>query len=90
VDEERILLLGLLELIEHEESHYNNVGCICIDTSLAFYLIFPNQTIKTEELAGTSNGPTTKNTIVTATLHDVPKTYFVIHKLVILFFWPPC
>jgi hypothetical protein len=36
--------------------------------------------IKTEELAVTSNGPTTKNTIVTATLHDVPKTYFVIHN----------
>ncbi|MDP9016111.1 MAG: hypothetical protein M3M87_05065 [Thermoproteota archaeon] len=82
--------MGLLELIEHEESHYNNVGCICIDTSLAFYLIFPNQEMKTEELAVTNNGPAPKNTIITATPHDVPKTYFVIHKLVILSLWPPC
>jgi hypothetical protein len=64
VDEERILLLGFLELIEHEESHYNDVGCICIDTSLAFFLIFPNQTIKTEELAVTSNCPQPKTPLL--------------------------
>lgn len=44
-----------------------------VATSLGYFLIFPNQTIKTEEIAIDSNDLTTKTTIVTTTPQDIPK-----------------
>jgi hypothetical protein len=44
-----------------------------IGTSLGYFLIFPNKTIKTEEIALDNNDLATKTTIVTSTPHDIPK-----------------
>gem|GEM_PF-5213038 len=65
--------MGLLELVERKESYCNNVDWICSGTSLGYFLITPNQTIKTEEIASDSNDLTTKTTIVTTRPHDIPK-----------------
>jgi hypothetical protein len=44
-----------------------------VGTSLGYFLIFPNQKIKPEEIAIGSNDLTTKTTIITTTPHDIPK-----------------
>ena len=44
-----------------------------VGNSLGYFLIFPNQKIKPEEIAIDSNDLTTKTTIVTTTPHDIPK-----------------
>jgi hypothetical protein len=44
-----------------------------VGTSLGYFLIFPNKTIKTEEIAIDSNDLATKTTIVATTPHDIPK-----------------
>ena len=57
--------------------------------SLGYYVIFPNQRIKTEEIAVDSNGPTSKTITVTTTPHDIPEVYFVIPGLAILILLAP-
>ena len=60
-----------------------------VGTSLGYSLIFPNQTIKTEEIAIDSNDITTKTTIVTTTPRDIPKAQFVTPRLAILILLVP-
>jgi len=57
-----------------------------IGTSLGYFLIFPNKTTKTEEIALDNNDLATKTTIVTITPHGIPKVYFAIPRLAILIF----
>ena len=49
------------------------LNVFAVGTSLGYFLIFPNQKIKPEEIAIDSNDLTTKTTIVTTTPHDIPK-----------------
>jgi hypothetical protein len=55
-------------------------------TSIDYFLIFPNPTRKTEEIAEDSHGRITKTTIVptTGAPHDIPKVYFMVLGIVIL------
>ena len=57
--------------------------------SLSYFVIFPSQTIRTEETTVGSNGSTTKTTTVTTTPHDTPVGYFVIPGLTILILLAP-
>ncbi len=62
-----------------------------VGNSLGYFLIFPNQKIKTEKrLQQTdSNDLTTKITIITTTPHDIPKAQFVMPRLAILILLAP-
>jgi hypothetical protein len=58
-------------------------------TSVGYFLIFPNQTVKTEEIAEDTNGLTTTTTTVTTAPYDVPEIYFVAPGLAILILLAP-
>ena len=53
-------------------------------TSVGYFLIFPNQTVKTEEIAEDTNGLTTTTTTVTTAPYDIPEIYFMIPGLAVL------
>ncbi len=54
------------------------------------FLIFPKQTVKTEDMTEDSNGltTTTTGTSVTIAVKDISEIYFVIPCLVILILFP--
>jgi hypothetical protein len=59
-------------------------------TSVGYFLIFPNQTVKTEEMVEDSNGLTTTTiTTVTTAPYDVPEIYFGIPGLAVLILLAP-
>jgi hypothetical protein len=58
-------------------------------TSLGYFLIFPNQTVKTEEIVEDSNGLATTTTTVTTAPYDIPEIYFVVPGLAILILLAP-
>ncbi len=53
-------------------------------TSVGYFLIFPNQTVKTEEIAAESNDLTTTTTTVVTAPCDIPEIYFMIPGLAVL------
>ena len=53
-------------------------------TSADYFLIFDNQTAKTEEIAADSNVFTTTTTAITTAPCDIPEIYFMIPVLAVL------
>jgi hypothetical protein len=58
-------------------------------TSVGYFLVFPNQSVKTEEITEGTNGLTTTTTTVTTAPYDIPEIYFVIPGLAILILFAP-
>jgi tetratricopeptide (TPR) repeat protein len=57
--------------------------------SIGYFIIFPNQTVKTEETVEDGNGLTTTTTSVTTVPYDIPEIYFVVPGLAILVLLAP-
>jgi len=57
--------------------------------SIGYFLVFPNQSVTTEEISEDNNGRTSTTTTITTTPYNIPVIYFVIPALSILILFAP-